>query len=932
MAEEKKGIELKIGGDTSELTKALDKVKRETNSIQKELNAVNKLLELDPQNTELLAQKQELLSNQVGITEKKLEALKEAKVKADEDMKNGTEINEKQYRSLQREIVATEQSLNKLKESEALMHTSEDAEKAQEEMKELKEEVEKTGAETESLGGKTSKAGSLIKSGFGKKAVAAVAGVTAAFVAAAKAVADIAENTREYREDMNRLETAFETSEKTAEQARKSYSDFYVILGESDRSVEAVNHLAKLCKSEEELAKWSNICAGVSATFGDSLPIEGLTEAANETAKVTKVTGPLADALNWIGISEDAFNDKLAACSSEQERSVLITNTLADAYKQAGDEFRAANSDIIKNREAQQELDDVMARIGAAAEPYVSSIKKMSASVLGAAVDYVDSRIKIAQETNKLVNTINEENQAWDRVMETQKSKAEADVAEIDYTNRLYNELTGLVDENGHVIETNKNRVNFIVGELQNALGIEIQLTGDQIRNYGELSKSIDDLIQKKRAEIILAAQEEAYKKAITEVNSKQQEQSELYLQILEKEQLAENLRAEAQRTHSAETVKSYGIIRDEVEKLKGTYDENDGYLNEYYATITNYETGYAAIMSGDAEKIKEINNGVGESFRVTGEKTEKELKKQIAITGSTYAEIQRKVDEGVKGVTQEMADEALVQYNNAKKEYEKIGRAIPEGMQVGVENGKPVLKSTIGGFTASLKGWIKKALGINSPSKWGKKIGGFLMQGIAEGIKKDMTLKEATEKKISNLKSFISDELGVGETDIKLSEAEFELWSLQNPNASEEGKSNKQIGLLMSKINKQSKAVQIVNDALYESVQLTGENSKESRDYQLQLVNERIELEKLNAEMQKALEARRQIYSQGQSADGYGSSLRALNKNPVAYMLKARAGEQTGGQTVNNVTQNYYGYKGTVSENNAALRKTLKNAEVVLA
>lgn len=45
-------------------------------------------------------------------------------------------------------------------------------------------------------------------------------------------------------------------------------------------------------------------CRGVSGTFGDALPIEGLIESANETAKVGKVTGVLADALNWAGISE----------------------------------------------------------------------------------------------------------------------------------------------------------------------------------------------------------------------------------------------------------------------------------------------------------------------------------------------------------------------------------------------------------------------------------------------------------------------------------------------------------------------------------------------------------------------------------------------------------------------------------------------------
>ena len=83
------------------------------------------------------------------------------------------------------------------------------------------------------------------------------------------------------------------------------------------------------------MSEWTTICEGVYATFGASLPIEGLTEAANETAKVGTVTGTLADALNWAGISEDAFNEKLAACNTEAEREALIRQTLNSAYAEA---------------------------------------------------------------------------------------------------------------------------------------------------------------------------------------------------------------------------------------------------------------------------------------------------------------------------------------------------------------------------------------------------------------------------------------------------------------------------------------------------------------------------------------------------------------------------------------------------------------------
>ena len=79
---------------------------------------------------------------------------------------------------------------------------------------------------------------------------------------------------------MGKLETAFEAAGRSTELATETYKNFSSVLGEEDRSVEAVNHLAKFVETEQDMQKWTDICAGVWGTFGDSLPIEGLTEAA----------------------------------------------------------------------------------------------------------------------------------------------------------------------------------------------------------------------------------------------------------------------------------------------------------------------------------------------------------------------------------------------------------------------------------------------------------------------------------------------------------------------------------------------------------------------------------------------------------------------------------------------------------------------------
>lgn len=101
-----KGITIEIGGDTTQLTKALQGVNKDLKTTQSSLRDVNKLLKLDPGNTELLTQKQKLLKNSIDDTKSKLQQLKDAQSQVGQ----GT----KEWDALQREIAATEQDLKKL--------------------------------------------------------------------------------------------------------------------------------------------------------------------------------------------------------------------------------------------------------------------------------------------------------------------------------------------------------------------------------------------------------------------------------------------------------------------------------------------------------------------------------------------------------------------------------------------------------------------------------------------------------------------------------------------------------------------------------------------------------------------------------------------------------------------------------------------------
>lgn len=108
-----KGITIRFGADSTEVTKALRQINTETKSINKELNAVDKALKLDPSNTVLLQQKQKLLAESVSETSKKMQLLTENQEKAEKAFKNN-EAWEQAYKPLQQNIDTTKSKLKEL--------------------------------------------------------------------------------------------------------------------------------------------------------------------------------------------------------------------------------------------------------------------------------------------------------------------------------------------------------------------------------------------------------------------------------------------------------------------------------------------------------------------------------------------------------------------------------------------------------------------------------------------------------------------------------------------------------------------------------------------------------------------------------------------------------------------------------------------------
>lgn len=214
--------------------------------------------------------------------------------------------------------------------------------------------------------------------------------VVAGLKAASDAIIGIVDETEEYRKIMGTLETSSQAAGYTAEQTAESYEYLYGVLGDTQTAATTVANLQAIGLAQGELRDMIDSVIGAWATYGDSIPIDGLAEAVNETIQAGQVTGTFADVLNWAGVSEDEFNAKLAAANDSTERAQIVLNQLANqGLPETGKAWRDANEDVVAYNESQMKLDEAMGQLGETLAPVAAGLKDVFAEGVYAAADAV---------------------------------------------------------------------------------------------------------------------------------------------------------------------------------------------------------------------------------------------------------------------------------------------------------------------------------------------------------------------------------------------------------------------------------------------------------------------------------------------------------------------------------------------------------------
>lgn len=371
MADRIKGITIEIGGDTTGLSKALSGVNKEIKDTQTQLKDVNRLLKMDPGNTELLRQKYDLLNKSIDSTEKKLDTLKQAEKQVQDQFKRG-KVSESQYNALKREVIATESNLKNLK-SEAQKTDNAIRGIDEKPVEEVASAADKAETSLKDAGKEASNFGDYLKAG-------AIVEGSKAIISGMK---DIADESREYMKIMGSLEISSQAAGYTAEQTASSYKTLYGVLGDDQTAATTTANLQALGLSQSQLDQIINGTIGAWATYGDSIPIDSLSEAINETVKTGNVTGTFADVLNWAGTSEDEFNAKLQAANSESERANLVLQELANqGLMTAGQAWQENNEALFESNQANADFQESMSKLAEVIMPIVTEITQAVTKII----------------------------------------------------------------------------------------------------------------------------------------------------------------------------------------------------------------------------------------------------------------------------------------------------------------------------------------------------------------------------------------------------------------------------------------------------------------------------------------------------------------------------------------------------------------------
>lgn len=305
--------------------------------------------------------------------------------------------------------------------------------------------------------------------------------------------------------------------------------------------------------------------------------------------------------------------------------------------------------------------------------------------------NYKKAGSKMSEEEQMLIDRTKELKQAYD---ESNKSKLDAIKSANDESTAqqtLWEKLQGTVDANGRVLAGKEAYAQFIAGELSDSLGKEISIVDGQVQEYDKLKNTIQQVIEKKRAEVTQSAMQEQYSEAI----QKQSEAVLLYNQNLGKvETTKQRLKKAEQEAKKAlddytgslelgtwkanpyydtmlEAQGKVEGLKDKLNQQTKAVDDSREAMEGYNQTVANYEGLSSALIEGDAQKISDALLKIQYSFQTANTATRASLEEQAQTLNEEYEQMKQALADGATGVTEESVAQIKALSDQANKELE---------------------------------------------------------------------------------------------------------------------------------------------------------------------------------------------------------------------------------------------------------------------
>ena len=330
-----------------------------------------------------LIQQQKTLNSEMKAVTSAFDKNTSAEEKSSATSKVLTQQIEVQKNRLQQLNDMLEKSTQKFGENDTrTLKWKEAVNSATAELNKMERQLQDTGEEVDDAGEKFSGFGDVLKANLAADAiVSSIKGI-------ASAISDVVEQTQEYRKIMGTLETSSQAAGYSASETEAAYSRLYGVLGDDQTTATTVANLQALHLEQSDLLDLVDMVTGAWATYGDSIPIDSLAEAVNETIRTGTVTGTFADVLNWAGQSEDDFNASLASASDEAGRANLVMQAMASqGLADTAEAWRQNNQDLVGANDAQREFMDISSQFAERVAPAVNAVRDGFNQVLQALLD-----------------------------------------------------------------------------------------------------------------------------------------------------------------------------------------------------------------------------------------------------------------------------------------------------------------------------------------------------------------------------------------------------------------------------------------------------------------------------------------------------------------------------------------------------------------